>query len=230
MDKLRARRREEKDQRRQQILDAARALFASQGVDATTIEQITNACRLSRSLVYTYFIDKKHIFLVVVAEALEVLLAEFEQAMIGQPTALDRVSALGRAYVSFAQSRPDYYDATLRFQLSKDLQPNRDVTGKPVLVERLTFDFNQVVHRADQINQLFARQIELGMAEGSIRRDIGPPLQVALSLWAMTGGLIQTSTANAQWFSQAYGISQSSLIDHGLALARAGLIPKAGHA
>ena len=207
MNTLKNRRNNEKDQRRQSILDAAKDLFAIQGVDATTIEQIASSCQLSRSLIYTYFLDKNHIFLVVVYEAL----------------------AIGWAYVSFAKSRPEYYEATLRFQFSKNLFPNPSGKGKDALVERFESDFKLVANRADQINQLMASQIEMGIQDGSIRKDIKNPLQTALSLWAMTGGLIQTSAANEQMFSLAYGISQHDIIAQGLAIAREGLKNTAGH-
>jgi AcrR family transcriptional regulator len=229
MNTLKNRRNNEKDQRRQSILDAAKDLFAMQGVDSTTIEQIASSCQLSRSLIYTYFLDKNHIFLVVVYEALEAMLEDFERAIVTEKSGLDRISAIGWAYVSFANSRPEYYEATLSFQFSKKLFPNPSGKGKDALVERFESDFKLVANRANQINQLMASQIEMGIQDGSIRKDIKNPLQTALSLWSMTGGLIQTSAANEQMFCAAYGISQHDIIAQGLAIAREGLKNTAGH-
>lgn len=229
MSLLKTRRNNEKDQRRQSILDAAKDLFAIQGVDLTTIEHIASSCHLSRSLIYTYFLDKNHIFLVVVYEALEVMFEEFERAIVTEKSGLDRISAIGWAYVSFAKSKPEYYEATLRFQFSKNLFPKPSGKGKDALVERFECDLQLLSNRANQINQLMASQIEIGIQDGSIRNDIGDPLQTALSLWALTGGLIQTSAANEQMFSVAYGISQHDIINQGLAIAKEGLKNTGGH-
>ncbi len=223
MNYLKTRRNNEKDQRRQSILDAAKDLFAAQSVDSTTIEQIASACHLSRSLIYTYFLDKNHIFLVVVSAALEVMLEDFGRAIGAEKSGLDRISAIGWAYVAFAHSRPEYYEATLRFQFSKNILPNTSGKERNALIEKVDADLQIVMSRADQINRLMAAQIEMGIQDGSIRKNIGDPLQAALSLWAITGGLIQTSSANAQMFSRAYGYSQNDIIAQGLALAREGL-------
>lgn len=226
MNYLRARRNNEKAQRRQSILDAAKDLFAVQGVDATTIDQIAKSCQLSRSLIYTYFLDKNHIFLVIVSAALDAMQQEFEGAIQTETNGLDRITAIGWAYVSFAHSKPEYYDATLRFQSANNLlpQPSKE---KNELIERFQTDFQLAMQSAAQITQLMATQIHTGIQDGSIRQDIGDPIQTALSLWAMTGGLIQTSAANEHMFAQAYGIQRNDLITQGLALIKEGLRNKA---
>lgn len=151
------------------------------------------------------------------------MLEEFERAIVTEKIGLDRISAIGWAYGSFAHSRPEYYGATLHFQFSKNLLPNPYGKEKDALVERFDTDFQLVLNRADQINRFMASQIEMGIQDGSIRKNIGDPLQTALSLWAITGGLIQTSSANEQMFSLAYGISQNDIISQGLALTKEGL-------
>lgn len=223
MSYLRARRNSEKDQRRQAILDAAKDLFATQGMDTTTIDQIAKACRLSRSLIYTYFLDKNHIFLAIVSAALQVMLDAFKDAIHNEKNGLDRITAIGWAYVSFALTKPEYYDATLRFQLLNPVGPSVSEKEKSELSERFQTDFQVTLKHAAQITQLMAAQVEAGVQDGSIRKDIGEPVKTALSLWAMTGGLIQTSAANAHLFSQAYDVSQKELIAQGMALMHEGL-------
>ena len=53
------RRLEEKERRRAEILDAAEALYAKEGWDAVTVDQVARGARLSRALVYVYFKDKQ---------------------------------------------------------------------------------------------------------------------------------------------------------------------------
>ncbi|HXC59405.1 MAG TPA: helix-turn-helix domain-containing protein, partial [Steroidobacteraceae bacterium] len=58
MKELTERRREEKDRRRNEILDAAAVVAADSGFDATTMDQVARQARLSRALMYVYFEDK----------------------------------------------------------------------------------------------------------------------------------------------------------------------------
>ena len=43
------------DERRQQIVDAARQLYEEQGLSATTVKDISERCGVARSLFYHYF-------------------------------------------------------------------------------------------------------------------------------------------------------------------------------
>lgn len=47
---------------RQQLLDAARSLFAAQGVSRTTLEQVAAAAGLTRGAIYWHFANKTELF------------------------------------------------------------------------------------------------------------------------------------------------------------------------
>jgi len=49
------RREEEKERRREEILDAAELVFSEKGFDAATMDQVARKARVSRALVYVYF-------------------------------------------------------------------------------------------------------------------------------------------------------------------------------
>ena len=57
--------------RRQKILDAARALFAKNGHEATSIEQITTKAGIALGAFYTYFKSKRQLLLVLMDELLQ---------------------------------------------------------------------------------------------------------------------------------------------------------------
>ena len=58
---LKDRRLREKEQRRQQILDAARAMVLQYGVTAVSIQQIAKKAELSVGTIYLYFENKEEI-------------------------------------------------------------------------------------------------------------------------------------------------------------------------
>lgn len=210
MDYQRARKTSEKDERRKSILDASKKLFASQGLSGTSIDQISGDCHLSRSLIYTYYLDKKHILIAIVCEALDLLQREFEAQVLQMRNGLEAIASVGGAYVRFARSKPEYYDAVLRFKLQDGpsfLEPDGK---KDALIESFNDDLRGLIARAKAIDDLMVAQIERGMQDGSIR-VVPNPAHVARALWAMVAGLIQASSGDDEW------------VQTGLELAKAGL-------
>lgn len=53
---------EEREERRDQILDAAVALFVSNGYGQVTVDEIAAAARVTKRTIYTYFGDKAEVF------------------------------------------------------------------------------------------------------------------------------------------------------------------------
>jgi AcrR family transcriptional regulator len=62
---------ERKDIRRKEILSAALDCFVQYGYGKTTFEDVAGKAKVSRSLIYAYFEDKKHLFLSVVKDVLD---------------------------------------------------------------------------------------------------------------------------------------------------------------
>ncbi|KEI45628.1 TetR/AcrR family transcriptional regulator [Saccharopolyspora rectivirgula] len=61
-------------ERRQQLLDIARALFAEKGFDGTSIEEIAHRAEVSKPVVYEHFGGKEGIYAVVVDREMHYLL------------------------------------------------------------------------------------------------------------------------------------------------------------
>ncbi|WP_143012965.1 TetR family transcriptional regulator [Actinopolyspora mzabensis] len=61
-------------ERRQQLLDVARALFAEKGFDGASIEEISHRAEVSKPVVYEHFGGKEGIYAVVVDREMQTLL------------------------------------------------------------------------------------------------------------------------------------------------------------
>jgi AcrR family transcriptional regulator len=68
-------------QRRQQLLDVARELFALRGYEATSIEEIAAHADVSKPVVYEHFGGKEGLYAVVVDREMRRLLERFESAL-----------------------------------------------------------------------------------------------------------------------------------------------------
>ncbi|MDQ2948676.1 MAG: TetR/AcrR family transcriptional regulator, partial [Acidobacteriota bacterium] len=109
------RRGEEKERRRAEILDAAEALYAKEGWDLVTVDQVARGARLSRALVYVYFKDKAEILFAIGERAMGLLRDRFIAASAGQKIGLEKVEAIGRSYMTYAFEFPHYFDFCSKF-------------------------------------------------------------------------------------------------------------------
>ena len=66
---------------------------------------------------------------------------------------------------------------------------------------------------------LMVAAIQLGIADETIRADIGDPLITSIALWGFMHGIIQLSTAKADTFARD-GINVQQLGRHALQMAR----------
>jgi AcrR family transcriptional regulator len=68
-------------ERREQLLDVGRALFAEKGFDATSIEEIAARARVSKPVVYEHFGGKEGLYAVVVDREMSDLLSRLTNAL-----------------------------------------------------------------------------------------------------------------------------------------------------
>jgi len=83
-------------QRRQQLLDVGRELFAQRGFAATSIEEIAAHADVSKPVVYEHFGGKEGLYAVVVDREMQTLLGRFSSALSapGQPREMLERAAL----------------------------------------------------------------------------------------------------------------------------------------
>lgn len=205
MSYLAERREEEKERRRLEIIEAAELLYAEKGWDAVTMDQVARTARLSRALLYVYFKDKEDLLFAITSRALEELRQRFERAIDGHALGLDQISAMGRAYVLFQQERPFQFDACSRYHAHHAHQGQE----------------NELACNAqgDGLMAVMIGALQRGVADGSIRADIGDPVKVCVMLWAFSHGLIQIATNKSAEIARQ-GIAVGTLMEDGQAMLR----------
>ncbi|HEU5269340.1 MAG TPA: TetR/AcrR family transcriptional regulator [Jatrophihabitans sp.] len=82
-------------ERREQLVDVGRALFAEKGFEATSIEEIASRAGVSKPVVYEHFGGKEGLYAVVVDREMRTLLDSITTALTGDnPRALVEQAAL----------------------------------------------------------------------------------------------------------------------------------------
>ncbi|KID32095.1 TetR/AcrR family transcriptional regulator [Prauserella rugosa] len=117
-------RRRRADERRRQILDAARARADAEGWAAVTTRHLADSIGYSQPVLYGHFPGGKAEIMRAVALEGFTELAELCHAAVGRRTGRSAVEAAAMAYLDFAAEHPALYEAM--FQLPIDARFARD--------------------------------------------------------------------------------------------------------
>jgi AcrR family transcriptional regulator len=172
------RREQERLRRKQEILQAARAVFAEYGFRRATVEQVAARAEVGKGTVYLYFENKEAILAGLLLQALGELAARLESANDSCPVLHpdQRLRAMSDAYLAFSQNAPDYFRLLNAFDRGDFLQGI-----SPALREQILTESNRAL-------ELVAQAIADGMALGLFAA--GDPRQAAGVLWAALNGAL----------------------------------------
>lgn len=103
------RKQEEKQEMYKRILDGARKIFLEKGYEQTSMRTIANEINYSPGSIYFYFKDKSEIFHELHREGFQLLLSQLKVLdKVADP--FERLKAMGRVFIEFAQNNKDYYN------------------------------------------------------------------------------------------------------------------------
>ncbi|MEO8380112.1 MAG: TetR/AcrR family transcriptional regulator [Acidobacteriota bacterium] len=180
----RERREREREGIRSRILDAARELFASEGVDSVTMRRIAERIEYSPTAIYFHFRDKDALL----EELCDHDFREFAQGfgVIAQmPDPVERLRAAGYAYVDFGLRNPSHY--RLMFMVPKNATPQSKTITKGDPAED-AYAFVKGI-----VGDLLKKKL--------LREDLTDPDLVAQVIWSAIHGLVALEIArcNDQW-------------------------------
>ena len=115
------RKQREKEEMRTLILDAARSIFLEKGYDQTSIRNIAERIEYSPGTIYLYFKEKDEIFHALHEEGFRRMLAKMQPLQhVADP--FERLKALGKVYMEFAQENKDFYDLMFIIQAPMNME------------------------------------------------------------------------------------------------------------
>lgn len=104
------RRTRDREKMRRRILDAAKKLFAREGVDNVSIRRIAGAIDYSPAAIYRYFGSKREILSVLRDEGFQRFVEAHKERARAIEDPLARLRASGRGYIRFALAEPEYFN------------------------------------------------------------------------------------------------------------------------
>ncbi len=130
-------------QRREQLLDVGRALFAERGFDGTSVEEVATRAGVSKPVVYEHFGGKEGLYAVGVAREVQRLVTSFTAALTGEsPKQLLEQATL--ALLSYVEDESDGF----RILVRESPAPLADAGGFATIISDV----------ATQVEHILARQ------------------------------------------------------------------------
>lgn len=172
------RRAREREQRRQDILNAARKVFFSKGIYNATVDDVAAAAELGKGTIYLYFSSKEEILAHLLLEGFNVLIASLRD-VFSSTEALspsERLRRLALAYLDFFHRYPHYFRLMVAFDRGR-------------LREKLPPELcEEIKARNREAFGWVSRVVEEGIEKGFfVPQD---PWLVAGTLWASIHGIL----------------------------------------
>lgn len=169
----------ERQQRINDIIDAAEQVFFEKGVDAATMDHIAEKAELSKGTLYLYFKNKSDLQVAIHARGLEILEEMIEKASEDKQTGLERLKSITQAYFSFSTDYENYFGSVIMF----DKLISDDLACQSPMMESC----NEI---SERVYSHIVSVINEGKKDGSIQTGVDAH-QLAAILWATTRGVLQ---------------------------------------
>lgn len=161
---------------RETILAAARQLVDERGASGLTMRAVAEAIGYSAASLYEYFGSKQELLAALFFAGAEGLAGRMESAMAElapSAPAVERISAVGRAYRDYALANPDLYLM---------------IFSHPTEPEHLAYASDAEALRHAPAFSGLVSLVSAGVESGELRDD--DPLTMAVTLWSYVHGFV----------------------------------------
>jgi AcrR family transcriptional regulator len=175
----------ERQQLRTLIIDAARELFVSRGVDAVTMREIAKRINYSATSIYLHFADKEAL-LRAICDTDFLALASSLKNILQITSPLERLHAIGHGYATFALTHPNHY----RLMFMAERTPcDPDVSS----LQQNNAEQDAYFQLKTVVNDVYVA--------GYFREELQDVDLIAQTLWASTHGVcsLQINMAEDKW-------------------------------
>lgn len=186
---------------RQSVIDAAREIVATEGVDALTLEAVADRADVAIATIYNRVGNRASLLLAVAEQAMEESRTYMDAAYAAEGTAEERLLLVATTWARFARERPH------EFRILVEPADQPDAVARLAELTRTQ-------------NGKLADVIRAGMAAGVVRPDQEPE-HLATALWASLNGLLALAWRPGELRVEAEALDQ--LIAAFVAIAADGL-------
>jgi AcrR family transcriptional regulator len=181
-------------QRRAQLLQVGRKVFATHGYNGGSVEEIARAAGVSKPIIYEHFGGKEGLYAVIVDREMDALVQRIA-VQIGEGSARQRFEQAVLAFLTYVKEEPDGFRV-----LTRDAPMTMAGRGMPSVISDL----------AERIGHIFYRQLK----EAGLNTKVAP-------LYAHV--LIGMVTMAGQWWIENQKLDVETVAEHVAAIGWMGL-------
>ena len=170
------------------ILDAAIALFTTQGFTATRMEDVSKKAGISKGLTYFYYKNKEDLFMALTKKAFEQLKDEFRDALRAKgKTGLEMLTDLVQRIWQISKKHPVYYQSIIHFLdlQKKYTSPELKSQINPLILDSI--HFHKLLELQLEPIRFGIQIVSQGIKDGSIRPELQPEITF-YTIWSMVLG------------------------------------------
>jgi TetR/AcrR family transcriptional regulator len=183
---IQERKEREKENRKQQILEAGEKLFIQKGLQSTTMDEIANVCELSKGTLYLYYKSKEELFFSIINRACDVFIDILKSNIEKSRNYEEKIGSLGRSYLQLYKRHPHCFKLMNHFDEHNygEIESN---FGK----RSNSCDFEMdLSFKTQEIWKLVVDVIQEGIEVGYLKKDVNPH-ELAIIFWTTSNGIIQ---------------------------------------
>ena len=189
------RREQEKENRRQVILDAAEAIMQANGIHGLNVDLIAHETQLAKGTIYLYFKSKEEILATLTLKARNLLFKAFKEAVSKHDSPIEQLKSVVYANHQFYQENPLLNDLVSLYEVNSQL------------VETI-----ELQEASDNITKMIVEIAQKAKENGTLNPNINP-LHFTIILWGMTMGVHQVLKIRGKGLKENLNISEQNVLD-----------------
>ncbi len=171
----------EREQRQNDIIDAARKLLIDRDFDEVSMDEIAREVGLGKSTLYLYFKNKESLYFAIVLRGIRIWDQMIKEEVEKGNTGLEKFIAYGNANREFLTEYPDYFrllysPTSIKKQFDMDKMNSSE-------------EFQEVRDLFKEIMSVGIDSIQKGIDDGEIRPDVDP-VEAAILLSVIFNGKV----------------------------------------
>jgi AcrR family transcriptional regulator len=156
----------EREQRQNDIINAARKLIADRDFDEISMDEIAREIGLGKSTLYLYFKNKESLYFAIVLRGIRIWAEMVKNEDKKGNTGLEKLISYGNANREFSNEYPDYFrllysPSSIKKQFDMDKMNSSE-------------EFQEVRELFKEIMSVGINSIQKGIDEGEIRPEVDP--------------------------------------------------------
>lgn len=184
------RKRQEKEIKKNDIIDAAERVIFSKGYAAASMDEVASEAEFSKRTIYVYFNSKEQIYFEIMIRGYRLLIKMIEEELKAKcpRNAIEELHCIFFTFFRFNREHEQYFQAIMQYETHEpDMQAGIDNEAR-----------NTCYNLGEQIFGYLTHALQRGVDEGSLHSGMKVE-KAALILWACTIGIFVTAKKKSQY-------------------------------